>query len=164
MELDEVVVPLATGLLLPSIAESMMVSRAVVSTVHVNDAGVGSTFPTPSTAATVNVYVPSGKLGKSLGLVHGSIVPPPGPVIVHTKWSTSSLGLPENVKLMELDEVVVPLATGLLLPSIAESMMVSRAVVSTVHIHNAGVGSTFPTPSTAATVNVYVPSANPLNV
>src|SRR5215510_2288473 len=120
MELDEVVVPLATGLLLPSIAESMMVSRAVVSTVHVNDAGVGSTFPTPSTAATVNVYVPSGKLGKSLGLVHGSIVPPPGPVLVHIKWSTSSLGLPENVKLIELDEVVVPLATGLLLPSIAE--------------------------------------------
>ena len=71
------------------------------------------------------------------------------PSRLHTKWSTSSLGLPENVKVIELDEVVPPLATGLLLPSIAESIMVSRAVVSTIHVNDAGVGSTFPTPSTA---------------
>ena len=94
-------------------------------------------------------------------MVHGSIVPPP--VIVHTKWSTSWLGLPENVKLMESDLVVLPLPTGLLLPSIAESMMVSRAVVSTVHVNEAGVGSTFPTPSTAATVKLYLPSAKLVN-
>src|SRR5262245_6083282 len=111
MELDEVVVPLATGLLLPSIAESIVVSGAVLSTVHVNDAGVGSSFSASSTAATVNVYVRSGKLGKSLVLVQSKSVS--SPVIVHTKWSTSSLGIPENVKLIELDEVVVPLATGL---------------------------------------------------
>ena len=153
IELDEVVLPLPTGLLLPSIAESMVVSGAVVSTVHVHKAGVGSTFPTASTAATVKLYVPSAKLVNSLGLIQGSIVPPP-PVIVHTKWSTSWLGLPENVKVIELDEVVLPLPTGLLLPSIAESMMVSRAVVSTVHVHKAGVGSTFPTASTAATVKL----------
>ena len=47
----KIVPPLPTGLLLPSIAESMVVSGAVVSTVHVNEAGVGSTFPTASTAA-----------------------------------------------------------------------------------------------------------------
>ena len=82
------------------------------------------------------------------------IVSPSPQVIVHTKWSTSSLGLPENVKVIELDEVVPPLTTGLLLPSIAESIMVSRAVVSTIHVNDAGVGSTFPTPSTAATLNV----------
>ena len=66
--------------------------------------------------------------------------------------------MPENVKVIELDEVVLPLPTGLLLPSIAESMMVSGAVLSTVHVNEAGVGSTFPTPSTAATVKLYVPS------
>ena len=74
------------------------------------------------------------EVGKLLGTDTGINSPPP-PVIVHTKWSTSWLGLPENVKLIELDEVVLPLPTGLLLPSIAESMMVSRAVVSTVHVN-----------------------------
>ena len=66
--------------------------------------------------------------------------------------------------MIESDEVVPPSSTGLPSPSVAESMVVSGGVVSTVHVNEAGVGSTFPTTSTAATVNLYVPSANSLNV
>ena len=97
-----------------------------------------------------------------MGLIHGSIVPPP--VIVHTKWSTSSVGLPENVKVIESDEVVPSSSTSVPSPSIAESMLVSGDVVSTVHVNESGVGSTFPAKSTAATLNVYSPSVRSLYV
>ena len=110
----------------------------------------------------MNVYVPSAKLVNSMGLVQGSIVPPP--VIVHTKWSTSSVGLPENVKVIESDGVVPSSSTELSSPSVAESMLVSGGVVSTVHVNESGSGSSFPAKSTAATVNVYSPSANSLNI
>ena len=43
----------------------------------------------------------------------------------------------------------------------AGPMVVSGAVVSTVQVADAGVGSTLPAASTAATANVWTPSASP---
>ncbi len=45
--------------LLPSTADSIVVAGAVVSTVHVNEAGVKSLFPALSSDRTLNVCVPS---------------------------------------------------------------------------------------------------------
>ena len=104
IESDEVVPSSSTELPSPSVAESMLVSGGVVSTVHFHKAGVGSSFPTASTAATVNMYVPSARSLYVLGLVQ-SVVSPGGD-IVHTKDSASSLGIPENVKVIESFEVV----------------------------------------------------------
>jgi hypothetical protein len=50
MEVDLVLPPLVTALLLPSVAEFMEVAGGVVSTVHVNDDEDGPMFPTLSSA------------------------------------------------------------------------------------------------------------------
>ena len=84
IESDGVVPSSSTELSSPSVAESMLVSGGVVSTVHVNESGSGSSFPAKSTAATVNMYVPSARSLYVLGLVQ-SVVSPGGD-IVHTKW------------------------------------------------------------------------------
>jgi hypothetical protein len=55
------------------------------------------------------------------------------------------ISVPENVKVIEVDLVVPPLVTALLLPSVAEFIEVAGGVVSTVHVNDAGDGPTFPT-------------------
>ena len=55
------------------------------------------------------------------------------------------LSNPENVIIAELEEELPPLIRELLLPSVAESILVDGATVSTVQLSEAGVGSLFPT-------------------
>ena len=50
IDVDELFPPLFTLLLLPSVAESIVVSGGVASTFHLNDAGDTPWFPTLSTA------------------------------------------------------------------------------------------------------------------
>ena len=75
------------------------------------------------------------------------------------------LSVPENVNLIELNDVLAPLLMELPpapLGNVAELMVVSGAVASTVHVNVAGVGSLFPTASTALTWNVWLPSDKPV--
>ena len=53
-------------------ALTMVVSGGVASTVHVRDAGVGSTLPAASTARTNSVCEPSARPAKVTGSVHGT--------------------------------------------------------------------------------------------
>ena len=46
----------------------------------------------------------------------------------------------ENVKVIDVDLVVPPLVTALLLPSVAEFIEVAGGIVSTVHVNDAGDG------------------------
>jgi hypothetical protein len=55
MEVDLVVPPLVTALLLPSVAEFIEVAGGFVSTVHVNDDGDVSLFLELSTDSTLKV-------------------------------------------------------------------------------------------------------------
>jgi hypothetical protein len=67
---------------------------------------------------------------------------------------TPPVSLPENVKIIEVDLVVPPLVTALLLPSVAEFIEVVGGVVSTVHVNDAGEGSLFVELSTDKTSKV----------
>jgi hypothetical protein len=55
MEVDLVVPPLVTALLLPSVAEVIELAGGVVSTVHLNDDGDVSLFVELSTDSTLKV-------------------------------------------------------------------------------------------------------------
>src|SRR6476620_5706724 len=64
---------------------------------------------------------------------------------LHSKWlRPTPLSVPENANVSELDDVLPPVLTVDLLPSIAESIEVSGATVSTVQLNNAGEGFIFP--------------------
>jgi hypothetical protein len=67
---------------------------------------------------------------------------------------TPPVSLPENVNVIDVDSVVPPLVTALLLPSVAEFIEVAGGVVSTVHVNVAGDASLFLELSTDNTLNV----------
>ena len=62
MEVDSVVLPLVTALLLPSVAEFMEVVGGTVSTVQLNEAGDEPLFPTLSSDLICSVWMPSPRL------------------------------------------------------------------------------------------------------
>ena len=76
--------------------------------------------------------------------------------MLQLKWAmpTPPVSLPENANVIEVDLVLPPLAMELLLPSVAESILVVGAAVSTVQLSEAGDGSLFPTLSSDNTLNV----------
>lgn len=131
----------------PDGPESIAVSGGVLSMVHVRDAGVGSTFPAPSRARTANVCVPSPKPEYIFGDTHAAN---PEPFNEHSNDAPTVSD--ENVKVALL---------ALVADGGAESILVSGAVVSTVHVWTAGDASTFPAVSVARTENVCTPSASP---
>src|ERR1044071_8092060 len=69
-----------------------------------------------------------------------------------------AVSLPENANVMEVDLVVPPLATALLLPSVAEFMEVFGGTVSTVQLNEAGDEPLFPTLSSDLMSRVWTPS------
>jgi hypothetical protein len=64
------------------------------------------------------------------------------------------VSVPEKANLIEVDSLLPLFAMVLLLPSTAETIEVVGAVVSTVHVNEAGVESLFPALSRERTVNV----------
>ena len=72
IEVDLVIPPLVTALLLPFVAEFIEVAGGVVSTVQINDGddGEGPVFPTLSTALRCRMWTPSFRLLNRTGLVH----------------------------------------------------------------------------------------------
>src|SRR6476646_8476678 len=160
IEVDLVLPSLVTLLLLPSVAESILVFGAAVSTVQLNDAGDGSLFATLSSDNTLNVWIPSfNDLEYVKGLVH---VTNSDLSMLQPKWSipTPPVSLPKNANVIEVDFVLAPLIMVLLLPSVAESILVDGATVSTVQLREAGEGSLFPTLSSDNTLKVWTPSFN----
>jgi hypothetical protein len=81
--------------------------------------------------------------------------------MLHSKWliptpesSLPPVSFPENSKVIESEFVLVPLSNMVLFPSIAAVIVVVGATVSTVQVSDAGEKLTFPTRSTALTLNV----------
>jgi hypothetical protein len=131
------------ALLLPSVAESIIVVGATVSTVQLNEAGLGLRFPTLSSDIIRRVCVPSSKFLEAIGLVQTANLELS---ILHSEWSAPTpLSILENKKIIELDDVLPPAFMTVLLPSVAESMVVVGGDESTVHVNDAGEGSLFPT-------------------
>ena len=128
--------------------ESSTVSGAIVSTVHVRDAGDASALPTPSTARTRNLCSPSARAESVCGLEQLANGPPSK---AHSK--PAPVSGEEKKKLAVLEATV---------PDGPESIAVSGAVVSTVHVRDAGEGSALPTASSARTVKVCALSARPV--
>src|SRR5678816_2249361 len=116
---------------------------------------------------TVNVCVPSfNKLENTNGLEQRTYLELS---MLHSKWlipapltSLPPVSLPENSNDMELELVLVPLATMVLLPSVAALIDVVGDRVSTFQVNDAGDELIFPTLSCALTLNVWVPSFNKL--
>src|SRR5580765_4584724 len=159
-EFEEELPPLIMELLLPSVAESILVDGATVSTVQLREAGEGSLFATLSSDNTLNVWIPSfNDLEYVKGLVH---VTNSDLSMLQPKWSipTPPVSLPKNANVIEVDFVLAPLVMVLLLPSVAESILVDGATVSTVQLREAGEGSLFPTLSSDNTLKVWTPSFN----
>src|SRR5678815_157385 len=162
-ELDDVLPPVVMKLPLPSVAVLIVIRGAKVSTVHVKDAGVRSLFPALSSDKTVKVWVPSFSKSENMnGLVQGTYLELS---ILHSKWlipaplsSLPPVSLPENLNDMEVELELVPLATMVLLPSIAVLINVVGDRVSTFQVNDAGNGLVFPTLSWDLTLNVWVPS------
>jgi hypothetical protein len=127
--------------------ESIVVSGATVSTVHVRSAEVASVFPARSRACTRNVWGPwpRPEYEADEDVVH---VPNGASSSEHSKVLPDSFD--EKVKLAD---VLPEKGLG------PESIVVTGAVVSTVHIHSAGVASGLPAGSRPRTRNVWVPSA-----
>ena len=74
----------------------------------------------------------------------------------HSRWSipTPPVSLPENSIITALDLVLLLLVIVLLLPSMAELIIVVGSMVSTVQINDAGEGSLFVELSTDKTSKV----------
>jgi hypothetical protein len=73
----------------------------------------------------------------------------------HSRWSIPTpVSLPENSKVRALDLVLLLLVIVLLLPSMAELIMVVGAMVSTFQLNDAGEGSLFVELSTDKTSKV----------
>jgi hypothetical protein len=125
---------------------SMDVSGAVVSTVHVRDAGVGS-GPAPLTARTANVCDPSVSPESAAG---DAQAPNGAPSSAHSNVALPSGELNANDALAS---ATVPLGPPV--------MAVSGGVgdpLRTVHAPEAGVASTLPAGSSARTRNAWSPS------
>src|SRR6476469_3655669 len=74
---------------------------------------------------------------------------------LHSKWlRPTPLSVPENANVSDLDDVLPPVLTADLLPSIAESIVVSGATVSTVQLNRVGEGFVFPALSLAVALNI----------
>src|SRR4249919_3277694 len=130
----------------------MVVEGGIVSTVHVNDDGDGFIFPTWSLALTLKIWAPSVRLLVWTGPVQ---VVKLELSILHSKLLIPTpVSLPENINVIEVDLVLLPLVTVALLPSMAESMVVEGGVVSTVHVNDDGDGLIFPTLSSALTSKI----------
>src|SRR3954469_24910904 len=125
-------------------AESIVVSGAVRSIVHVSVAGVASVFPAGSVARTSKVWLPSASAAGGCGPGHDDHAPPS---TRHSKVEPGSLAL--NAK---LGVVLLEGLGGLV------SIVVCGAVTSTVHVKLAGVASVLAAGSVARTSNVCVPS------
>ncbi len=107
-------------------------------TVHVREAGVGSTLPAMSSARTNKVCSPNARLDSVKGEVH--LV---NELVLSSEHEKSAEGsVEENVK-VALVSVVVPFGP--------EVIDVSDGAVSTVQIHVAGTSSTLPAASVART-------------
>src|SRR5437867_5412150 len=99
---------------------------------------------------TVKVWVPSFNKSENMnGLVQGTYLELS---ILHSKWlipaplpSLPPVSLPENSNDMELELVLVPLATLVLLPSIAALIDAVGDRVSTFQVNDAGNELLFPT-------------------
>jgi hypothetical protein len=104
---------------------------AGVSTIHVKDAGVGSTFPEVSTALTLYVWVPKARLLKVMGLVQ---LGKGFESKLHWKLAIPTLSVPVNVMVIIFDNVAA--AEGLvrdktaLFPSTAFAIAVFGGTVS----------------------------------
>src|SRR6476619_2925634 len=162
-EFEEELPPLTMELLLPSVAESILVDGATVSTVQLREAGEGSLFPTLSSDNTLKVWTPSfNDCGSLYGLVH---VTNSDLSMLQPKWAipTPPVSLPENANVVEVDLVLDPLVMAFLLPSVAESILVVGAVVSTFQLSEAGDGSLFPILSWALICTVWAPSGRLLS-
>src|SRR5450432_331722 len=130
----------------PAGARVITVSGGVPSTVHVTDAGVGSTLPAMSMARALNVCKPSASpVYDSSGrqLVHAA------PSRLH--WYVT-LSFEKNEKV-----AVDPVRAGGFTKN-----AVSGGVASTVHVRVAGVPSVFPAVSTARTWNEWSEVPNPV--
>jgi len=136
-------------LCVPSTGASIVgAAGAVVSIVHVRLAGVGSTLPAASVALTRKLCGPS----ERPEYVNGDEQPEnAAPSRLQAKLEPLSLEV--NVK--------VALVTFVGFAG-ADPILVSGALVSIVHVYEAGVGSVFPAGSVARTWKVCVPSVNPL--
>ncbi len=132
----------------PDGAESIVVCGAVVSTVQVRAAGVGSGLPAASLAVTVRVCEPSLRAVYGWGDRHGVAAAPSS---LHWNVEPASLDENVNVALALLTRVEGPLSIDVL-----------GAVVSTVQLRVAGVGSGLPAASVAVTLKVWAPSDRPL--
>ena len=124
---------------------SITVSGVDVSIVHVYVAGVASTLPAGSVARTENVCEPSVSAVSRSGVVHAVHAPVS---TMHSNVEPSSVAVKSNSTFTELSTV-----GGFLV------IVVSGGVRSTVHDAVAGVRSTLPARSVAATENVCAPSA-----
>src|SRR5436305_2280081 len=113
-------------------------------------AGEPSTFPAPSVARTSTVWLPSSSAAVVYGLVHDVQLPPST-----RHWNVEPGSEEWNVK------------AGVALPSSAggaESIVVSGAVRSIVHVKEAGVASVLPAGSVARTSKVWLPAASAADV
>ena len=73
------------------------------------------------------------------------------------------VSLPENVNVIEVDEVLSLLSIVWLLPSVADFIEVTGDIVSTVQLNKAGDGLVFPTLSLENIFKLCVPSVSVLN-
>src|SRR5436309_16094141 len=124
----------------------MVVSGAVVSMVQLKLAGVRSTLPTVSIARTWKVWLLAATALYRCGLVQA---PNAAPSSLHSNVLPASVA----VKLKDAEVLFVSVA-GLLV------MVVSGAVMSTVQLRLAGVGSTLPAGSIARTRNTGRPAVS----
>ena len=127
--------------------ESMVVSGGIVSTVHVERAGVRSTLPAGSVARTPKLCVPSARPSYSAGELQ---VANGAASSEHSKLAPGSSA--EKAKAAEALRVS---ASG------PESMLVCGGLVSIVQEYVAGVESVLPAGSVARTANVCSPSSRP---
>ena len=64
------------------------------------------------------------------------------------------MSVPEKVKVTDVDVLLPPLDTAIALPSVAESIVVSGGVASTLQLNDASDVASFPTLSTDLTFSV----------
>ena len=127
--------------------ESIEVSGASVSIVHVKLAALASSLPAASTAATVKVCSPSPSPEWDTGLGQGVATPASS---TQAKLEPGSFDANEK------------LASGSLVSRAGDSVIeVSGATVSIVQVWEAAEASSLPAASVAVTVKVCSPSASP---
>jgi hypothetical protein len=114
----------------PSAVDITGAAGAVVSTVQSNIA-VDSRFPAASVDRILRLYAPSANEEYNFGLVHVEYA---ARFKLHSELAML-LPVPSavNVKVIEFDDVVPPDITGLLFPSIADTIVVTGTTVSIVN-------------------------------